>query len=292
MSDLIAKLAAPFGANDLEFKPQTIGVSSGKPWCQIVPYVAARAVYQRLDECFGVFGWSMDVRPEKIADAEGVIATLTIYDPVNGRMVTREDGSEPSDIDSYKGAISGAVKRVAVTLGIGRYLYDLDGPIYALIHEGGKHRAKGKTKRGEEYDFKWDVPPNILAQMLGVTQDGEVMTPAKANAVYNAPREKEFNATPKADIPRPRSVEVTKVIPEVCPKCGGPVWDNRENKKNPKGPDWTCKDKECKTGNFVTAGWAEKTGAAPKPTKSEGAGPGMDRDVPPPEDPDDGDLPF
>ncbi len=53
MSDLIAKLAAPFGANDLEFKPQTIGVSSGKPWCQIVPYVAARAVYQRLDECFG-----------------------------------------------------------------------------------------------------------------------------------------------------------------------------------------------------------------------------------------------
>lgn len=90
---------------------------------------------------------------------------------------------------------------------------------------------------------------------------------------------------PKEEHPRPRSVESGKVIPEVCPKCGGPVWDNRENKKNPKGPDWTCKDKECKTGKFVTAGWAEKT--APQPTKSEGAGPGLDTDIPEPEETDD-----
>ena len=276
------KLAAPFGANDLEWKPQTIGVSQGKPWCQIVPYVAARAVYQRLDECFGVFGWSMTVRPEKIGDAEGVIATLTIYREDDRKAVFREDGSEPSDSDSYKGAISGAVKRVAVTLGIGRYLYDLDGPIYALIHEGGKHRAKGKTKRGEEYDFKWDVPPNVLAQMLGVTEDGEV----KPYISPPASRLTQDTKVVAADvIPRPRSVESGKVIPEVCPKCGGPVWDNRENKKNPKGPDWTCKDKECKTGKFVTAGWAEKT--APQPTKSEGAGPGLDTDIPEPEETDD-----
>lgn len=91
---------------------------------------------------------------------------------------------------------------------------------------------------------------------------------------------------PKDDHPRPRSVE-QKIIPEACPKCGGPVWDNRENKKNPKGPDWTCKDKECKTGNFVTAGWAEKSAV-------KGDGPGMERDVPPPENPDEfgSDLPF
>lgn len=276
----MAKLAAPFGANDLEWKPQTIGVSQGKPWCQIVPYVAARAVYQRLDECFGVFGWSMTVRPEKIADADGVIATLTIYHEDDRKAVFREDGSEPSDIDSYKGAISGAVKRVAVTLGIGRYLYDLDGPIYALIHEGGKHRAKGKTKRGEEYDFKWDVPPNVLAQMLGVTEDGEVKTPVAYMVTERTRASIGVAVPPKADIPRPRSVESGKVIPEVCPKCGGPVWDNRENKKNPKGPDWTCKDKECKTGKFVTAGWAEKSGPV------QGDGPGMERDVPPPEDDD------
>jgi len=30
-----------------------------------------------------------------------------------------------------------------------------------------------------------------------------------------------------------------------CPKCGGPMWDNREGKKNPKAPDFKCKDKGC-----------------------------------------------
>jgi hypothetical protein len=30
-----------------------------------------------------------------------------------------------------------------------------------------------------------------------------------------------------------------------CPKCGGEMWDNRENKRNPKAPDFKCKDKSC-----------------------------------------------
>ena len=30
-----------------------------------------------------------------------------------------------------------------------------------------------------------------------------------------------------------------------CPKCQGPMWDNRVGKKNPKAPDFKCKDREC-----------------------------------------------
>lgn len=30
-----------------------------------------------------------------------------------------------------------------------------------------------------------------------------------------------------------------------CPQCSSEMWDNRENKKNPKGPDYKCKDKAC-----------------------------------------------
>lgn len=30
-----------------------------------------------------------------------------------------------------------------------------------------------------------------------------------------------------------------------CPKCAGPMWDNREGKTNPKQPDFKCKNKEC-----------------------------------------------
>jgi len=30
----------------------------------------------------------------------------------------------------------------------------------------------------------------------------------------------------------------------LCGLCDGPTWDNRTNKRNPKGPDYTCKAKE------------------------------------------------
>ena len=30
-----------------------------------------------------------------------------------------------------------------------------------------------------------------------------------------------------------------------CPKCQGEMWDNRVGKKNPKAPDFKCKDRSC-----------------------------------------------
>lgn len=30
-----------------------------------------------------------------------------------------------------------------------------------------------------------------------------------------------------------------------CPKCGGNTWDNRATKRNPKMPDYKCRDKNC-----------------------------------------------
>lgn len=30
-----------------------------------------------------------------------------------------------------------------------------------------------------------------------------------------------------------------------CPRCGKSTWDNRADKKNPKAPDFKCKDKTC-----------------------------------------------
>lgn len=49
------------------------------------------------------------------------------------------------------------------------------------------------------------------------------------------------NQTTNQDTPTTQSV--------VCPKCGGPVWDNRPKKAtgdfNPAAPDFKCKNKEC-----------------------------------------------
>lgn len=43
-----------------------------------------------------------------------------------------------------------------------------------------------------------------------------------------------------------------------CPKCGGPVWDERGSKKNPKGPDFKCKDVNCKDDKGYKTGIWER----------------------------------
>jgi len=38
--------------------------------------------------------------------------------------------------------------------------------------------------------------------------------------------------------------ETPDAVP-TCPRCEGPMWDNREGKRNPKAPDFKCKDRGC-----------------------------------------------
>jgi len=34
-----------------------------------------------------------------------------------------------------------------------------------------------------------------------------------------------------------------------CPKCGGPMWDNRDSKRNPRAPDFRCRNRTCDRGS-------------------------------------------
>lgn len=43
-----------------------------------------------------------------------------------------------------------------------------------------------------------------------------------------------------------------------CPKCGGKMWDNRLTKRNPKAPDYKCRDRNC---DGVV--WPPRNGSAP-----------------------------
>lgn len=58
-----------------------------------------------------------------------------------------------------------------------------------------------------------------------------------------------------------------------CPKCGGRMWDNRKDKKNPKAPDFKCRDRSCDG-----AVWPPKLGAAKAPVRGNAMDP---EDVPP-----------
>ena len=64
-----------------------------------------------------------------------------------------------------------------------------------------------------------------------------------------------------------------------CPKCQGPMWDNREGKRNPKAPDFKCKDKDC--GGVIwpprsAVSAAAPAGAPAAPRSASGSGSAAD----------------
>lgn len=117
--DLSRLLTAPFPADAIHWKP--LAVKGNRALA--CAYLDARAVMQRLDSVFGVGGWSDDYT----VTPAGVICKLSIK--VDGEWIVKTDVGSPSeqsdDGDKLKAAFSDALKRAAVKVGVGRYLYRL-----------------------------------------------------------------------------------------------------------------------------------------------------------------------
>lgn len=113
-------LTAPFPAEAVHFKPLTVKGNKALA----AAYLDARAVMQRLDCVFGVGGWKDVYQP---VNGGSVVCTLSVR--VDGEWVHKTDvgspSEQPDDGDKMKAAFSDALKRAAVHLGIGRYLYRL-----------------------------------------------------------------------------------------------------------------------------------------------------------------------
>jgi len=57
-----------------------------------------------------------------------------------------------------------------------------------------------------------------------------------------------------------------------CPDCGGAMWDNRDSKKNPRSPDWKCKNKACGKGVWLADGEVQdEPRPQPSPPRSASA---------------------
>jgi Rad52/22 family double-strand break repair protein len=122
--DLFERLAAPFEPSEVEWKPQA--VREGR--CLAIAYIDARCVMDRLDSVLGPDNWQDDYQ---LLPEGGAICRLRIRLPGTAEWVLRTDvGSESDQADAgdrKKAAVSDALKRAAVKLGIGRYLYRLPG---------------------------------------------------------------------------------------------------------------------------------------------------------------------
>ncbi|MDY3058927.1 MAG: Rad52/Rad22 family DNA repair protein [Fusobacterium sp.] len=129
MSDLLKKLREPFRKEELEFR---VGATNNdKSMGLALAYVQARAIQNRLDELFGVDGWTVSYKEI----SAGFICSLSIK--INDRWVTKEDGAGMTEYESVKGGISNAFKRVASSgFGIGRYLYNAKKNWYPIRQQG------------------------------------------------------------------------------------------------------------------------------------------------------------
>ena len=117
---LTAALSAPFGPDEVKWKPQSVKGNRALA----LAYLDARAVQDRLDAVFGVEGW----QDEYQIQADGsVVCKLQCL--LGERWVTKMDvggmSEQPDGGDRMKSAFSDALKRAAVKFGVGRYLYRL-----------------------------------------------------------------------------------------------------------------------------------------------------------------------
>src|SRR5262245_12069826 len=113
-------LTAPFPPDCVHWKPLAVRGNHALA----ATYLDARAVMQRLDAVFGGGGWK---DAYQLVSSGSVVCTLSVK--IDGEWVEKTDVSspfeQPDDGDKLKAAFSDALKRAAIKLGIGRYLYRL-----------------------------------------------------------------------------------------------------------------------------------------------------------------------
>lgn len=272
------RLEAPFGRHDLDWKVQRAGVAKdGDIWALIVPYIDARAAQRRLDEVFGLDGWEVKYREMNLGtkavrgddgsittrEIRGVIATLRFRVPGTDQWVLREDGAEPTQVEPVKGGISSAFKRVVVTIGIGRYLYDVE-PMFAQMVDKSRRCGTAYDGNKQRHKFCWEprmedvvklttgAPTPPVAQRSGAQQPAP-----KATAPAQAPRPTP-PPPPAAPAPERPTERPADGKPPKCPICQGAMYDNRKDKRSPRAPDFRCRNNKACDGAI----WPERDAVA------------------------------
>lgn len=156
------RLRDPFPESHIEWRIAQSGKNGQKIWAKCVAYIQARAVMDRLDEVCGPGNWQLAYRPVDGPKIEpGILCAIAIR--VGDEWVSKEDGSDQTDIEKFKGGISGAIKRAAVAWGIGRYLYDLEEGWAQIVTQDTPGGNWAQTKAKDT--FYW-LPPKLPAWAL------------------------------------------------------------------------------------------------------------------------------
>lgn len=149
-------LQRKFRHYEIEWRIGRAGIGSKGLYAVALAYVTNRAIMDRLDEAFGVTGWSVEYAPGPIG---GVKCRITVRD-AEGNEIYKEDGAGERATETIKSGYSDAMKRCAVQFGIGRYLYQLDETFVSVSpNRDSKHVKYQKANQNQKTPaFYWAIP--------------------------------------------------------------------------------------------------------------------------------------
>jgi hypothetical protein len=226
--DIWAALSAPLPAGVISWRQDGRAIArDGRFIARFVAYVEANTVRERLDSVVpGEWDLTLELLPAVTGlDEDANQGACSFKARLQILGVIREDVGTGKD---YKQAATDAFKRAAVRFGIAHELYAYEQNWVQLDGDG-------------KFAKPAEDPAAAYARRYG--------RPGAAGAATSAPvsvtRAEQQATVPTTSEPRPALSAPLALDEESCPKCGGRMWDNRLTKKNPKAPDYKCRDRSC-----------------------------------------------
>ena len=250
--DIWSALAAPLPPGVISWRQDGRPISrDARHIARFVAYIEANTVRERLDAVVpGEWDLTLELLPPVTGlDEDANQGACSFKARLQILGVIREDVGTGKD---YKQAATDAFKRAAVRFGIAHELYAYEQN-WVQMDGDGKY-AKPIEDPAVTYARRYGRPRVTAVSEAEPTQ-------------MAAPEEREtevaFSAEPAVV---PAATGPLASDEPSCPKCGGRMWDNRLTKRNPKAPDYKCRDRSC---DGVI--WPPKPGKNENPDKAEGA---------------------
>lgn len=237
-TDIWTRLSAPLPEGVVSWRQDGgIVARDGRHFARFVAYVDANTVRERLD---GVVPGEWDLTLELLPtlggsdDGDGNGCTFKARLQILG--VIREDVGTGRD---YKSAATDAFKRAAVRFGVAHELYALEQNWVEM--DGDGRGARPLEDPAVAYSRRHPGPAALStpARRRGRAATGVTRTAPADDGDASAQDARSAGGEVERAL-RHADAEVP-----ACPSCGGRMWDNRLSKRNPKAPDFKCRDRSC-----------------------------------------------
>ena len=241
-TDIWSALAATLPAELISWRQDGRATPrDGKYYARFLAYIDANTVRERLD---GVVPGEWDLTLELLpalppaTDEEGDRCSFKARLQILG--VIREDVGTGRD---YKSAATDAFKRVAVRFGVAHELYAYEQNWVQM--DGDGRYAKPLEDPQSAYARRYGDPQQRGASEAEAETAVAVPTAAEPRTRRTRSAAVAAVAAPEPAPALPDELRAVDAETPSCPKCGGRMWDNRLSKRNPKAPDFKCRDRSC-----------------------------------------------